>query len=182
MWLQNIPKFLKWILSEGRESGNTPLDFLYIANSYTASQVLFLTSLLLKVIFPPEVNSGSTYIVCAHFKQHFWELDACKWSTVPFPDCYLHFLCYHTTNSKKLWWWSGNEAVMVAWEWGCDGGLGIRLWLWSGNKAVMVVWKWGCDGGLGLKQELLVTTVRVYIKKCTLAHPVLWTNGNINTS
>ena len=79
------------------------------------------------------------YMGCAHIV-----LDACKWNTVPFPDCYLHFLCYHTTNSKKLWWRSGNETVMMVWEWDRDGGLGM-------SETVMEAWELGCDGGVGMR-------------------------------
>ena len=142
--------------------------------------------------FPPfksDFSTWSKFWVYVHsmctFQTTFLRIRRMQVKHSPIPRLLPTFslLPYYKQQLRiRLWWWPGNEAVMVAWEWGCDGGLGIRLWLWSGNKAVMVVWKWGCDGGLGLKQELLVTTVRVYIKKCTLAHPVLWTNGNINTS
>ena len=45
----------------------------------------------------------------------------------------------------RLWWRPWNEAVMEAWEWGCDGGLGMRL-QWGCNEAVMEAWEWGSNG------------------------------------
>ena len=42
----------------------------------------------------------------------------------------------------RLWWRSGNEAMVEVWERGYGGGLGMSLWWWrSGNEAMVEVWE-----------------------------------------
>lgn len=36
------------------------------------------------------------------------------------------------------------KAMMMVWEWDCDGGLGM-------SETVMEAWELGCDGGLGMR-------------------------------
>ena len=135
MWLQNIPKFLKLILSEGREGGNTPLDFPYIANSYTASQVLFLTSLLLS-----DFSTWSKFWVYVHsmctFQTTFLRIRRMQVKHSPIPRLLPTF--------SLLPYYKQQKAMMVVWEWDCDGGLGM-------SETVMEAWELGCDGGLGMR-------------------------------
>ena len=43
---------------------------------------------------------------------------------------------------RRLWYWPGKEAVVLAWEGGCGTG-------WPGKEAVVLAWEGGCGTGLG---------------------------------